>query len=61
MSAGLVCRDRVGPVLPTPTPPPAPTLPAPPPHTPDFMAVTFFWPLLLQVTSDFPQVLNFVL
>lgn len=27
----------------------------------DFMAVTFFWPLLLQVTSDFPQVLNFVL
>ena len=25
------------------------------------MTVTFFWPLFLQVTSDFPQVLNFVL
>lgn len=27
----------------------------------DFVTVTFFWPLFLQVTSDFPQVLNFVL
>lgn len=27
----------------------------------EFMAVTFFWPLLLQVTSDLSQVLNFVL
>lgn len=29
--------------------------------SPDFVTVTFFWPLFLQVTSDFPQVLNFVL
>lgn len=29
--------------------------------SPDFVTVTFFWPLFLQVPSDFPQVLNFVL
>lgn len=29
--------------------------------SPDFMAVTFFWSLLLQVTPDFSKVLNFVL
>lgn len=29
--------------------------------SPDFVTVTFFWPLFLQVTSDFPQVLDFVL
>lgn len=34
---------------------------APPAPTPEFMAVTFFWPLLLQVTSDLSQVFNFVL
>lgn len=32
-----------------------------PATTPEFMAITFFWPLLLQVTSDLSQVLNFVL
>lgn len=29
--------------------------------SPDFVTVTFFWPFFLQVTSDLPQVLNFVL
>lgn len=29
--------------------------------SPDFVTVTFFWPLLLQVTPDFSKVLNFVL
>lgn len=29
--------------------------------SPDFVTITFLRPLFLQVTSDFPQVLNFVL
>lgn len=29
--------------------------------SPDFVTITFLGPLFLQVTPDFPQVLNFVL
>lgn len=50
VSPGVALQDREGPSW------------APPASSsPDFVTVTFLWPLFLQVTSDFPQVLNFIL